>query len=709
MVVSSTLPVPTDVLGSEEIESVLNDVLVDPTVFVNPKASVAAQLLKVTQQMFDLAVSESVSRDPNAKANTHAGPLECLLTQGFDNDMLWEELQMQNEPMTSYLEQGTEKTLKTAHNEGIILIAQADDEEDSESESDSEDVDSEEMSTGDSSEKDAARMRRRMMMASGDDDEEVANDLEDVSHSNTQQPKRKRGKKSAADDDFFKLSEMNNFLDDMDRLENKRQKRGDAMSDSDGDDLDLEKQSASEGEEGDILNANDNDIDLFATYSEEEDEEFISEGEEENDDAQTTKKGLSYSDFFDKPDGLEEDAKGLARKSKGSSAQFEEIAFDHDDESEEVHETTEDKNDVDGDTDSDSDSDSDIGSEEQEQEGTVRNLLSDDEEEGEQLTEFEKKQAKLRERIKEIEENNLKSKSWQMSGEATSKTRETNSLLQEVLDFDTTMKPVPEITEEVTQSLEDLIRQRIKDDVWDDVERKEALPTHTTRRANYELDMEKSKKGLADVYEEEYMQQVGGAPDAAAIKTKAAQDKVTEMYMHLCSKLDALANFHFTPARAKEDVEIIVNKPALAMEEILPTATSTVQQLAPEEAYRKSRQELKGADEKTESDRARERKAKKADKRQKNKERDDKMKKLEKSNPALAHKLNKKSAMSDIKKGKVKGASSVEPAADTRALKSSTAFFSQLQDEARATIKGTVAAKGPPKERRNNASAAFKL
>lgn len=52
-----------------------------------------------------------------------------------------------------------------------------------------------------------------------------------------------------------------------------------------------------------------------------------------------------------------------------------------------------------------------------------------------------------------------------MSGEAGSKVREENSLLQEHLLFDHVTCPAPDITEEVTFALEDVIKQRIADKV----------------------------------------------------------------------------------------------------------------------------------------------------------------------------------------------------------------------------------------------------
>ena len=68
--------------------------------------------------------------------------------------------------------------------------------------------------------------------------------------------------------------------------------------------------------------------------------------------------------------------------------------------------------------------------------------------------------------IKSLEDETVAAeKPWQLSGEATSQHRPVNSLLEEVFTFDHMTRTTPTITEEATKNLEDIIKQRIIDEV----------------------------------------------------------------------------------------------------------------------------------------------------------------------------------------------------------------------------------------------------
>ena len=59
-------------------------------------------------------------------------------------------------------------------------------------------------------------------------------------------------------------------------------------------------------------------------------------------------------------------------------------------------------------------------------------------------------------------------KQWTMTGEATAHERPLNSLLDVHLDFNAATKMPPTITKETTNKIEDLIKQRVLDELFDD-------------------------------------------------------------------------------------------------------------------------------------------------------------------------------------------------------------------------------------------------
>lgn len=89
-----------------------------------------------------------------------------------------------------------------------------------------------------------------------------------------------------------------------------------------------------------------------------------------------------------------------------------------------------------------------------------------------------------------------------MTGEVTSKQRPVNSLLNEILDFNSATKLPPQITKETTIAIETLIKQRILDELFDDPIRKYTPRTNRLPKSGEEneMDFTKSKRGLADLY-----------------------------------------------------------------------------------------------------------------------------------------------------------------------------------------------------------------
>lgn len=193
-----------------------------------------------------------------------------------------------------------------------------------------------------------------------------------------------------------------------------------------------------------------------------------------------------------------------------------------------------------------------------------------------------RRRAALARQIADLEDENVADKEWTLKGEVTSKARPENSLLAEDLDFETTAKVVPENTEEKTQSLEDLIKKRIIEENFNDVERvtqvndKPFLPSRL-----FELSDQQSSQGLGDLYANDYAGTSQNPDDKLAKEHK----EIDEMWNQLSSKLDALSNAHFTPKAPKATIETVSNTPSISLENALPTAQNSSTVAAPEEVY----------------------------------------------------------------------------------------------------------------------------
>lgn len=78
-----------------------------------------------------------------------------------------------------------------------------------------------------------------------------------------------------------------------------------------------------------------------------------------------------------------------------------------------------------------------------------------------QQSRHESRMAALSEQIAALEAENVAEREWTMRGEVNARARPQNSLLEEDLEFDQAAKVVPVVTEESSQTLEDLIKKRI--------------------------------------------------------------------------------------------------------------------------------------------------------------------------------------------------------------------------------------------------------
>ncbi|KFP95136.1 U3 small nucleolar ribonucleoprotein MPP10, partial [Haliaeetus albicilla] len=600
------------------------------------------------------------------------GPLKELVIENFDEEQIWQQLELQNNAVLDFFKKSIARDAK---DEDLCLLSdQEEDGSDAEASSDQELEDSimeaeaeqKNIYTQDKTKakEKQSKLRESIMQKYSDEDSDIDFDieaLEQQTKTTKETTLKKMGKKSIVDDKFFKLSEMETFLEH------------------------AEKENREEEE----------DIDYF--------EDIISDDEEEESEEAKVKpvkssRDLTYKDFFDPVDdnddlvanGVEDDQEEEA--DSAIEEQNEESMSEVEDMNEMMMENMRSK----------------------EASKKVTFSLPDDSE-TEDVTDvqlekgidpseikssFEKRQEKMSKKIKSLEEELLEEKPWQLKGEVTGQKRPENSLLEETVLFDHAVRMAPVITEETTFQLEDIIKQRILDEAWDDVVPKEKPKEEAFEyKKRITLDHEKSKLSLAEIYEQEYMK-------LHQQKTEEEENpehkEIQEMMDSLFLKLDALCNFHFTPKPPVPEVKIVSNLPAISMEEVAPVAVSDAALLAPEEIKEKNKAgDVKTDAEKTPTDKKRDRRKKKLRKRMKQREKEKRQKLLEKMKPEQGTKLSKKAAAAKLKRLTKEGkASLLKDEGKDKVLKSSQAFFSQLQDQVKMQIKDANTLKKKQKQQK---------
>ncbi|KAI1646286.1 Mpp10 protein [Daldinia loculata] len=207
----------------------------------------------------------------------------------------------------------------------------------------------------------------------------------------------------------------------------------------------------------------------------------------------------------------------------------------------------------------------------------------------------ERRQAKLAEEIRQLEAANVAKRQWAMSGEAKAIDRPMNSLLGEDLDFEHVGKPVPVITAEVSESIEDMIKRRILAQEFDEVVKRRPDASEfssNTRRGLVDLDDTKAKQSLAEMYEEEHVKNTN--PDSyvskADEKLGKEEKEIEQMWKEVSASLDALTSWHYKPKPAAPSLTVVSDVATISMEDAQPTTSQGVSggdhTLAPQEIYK---------------------------------------------------------------------------------------------------------------------------
>lgn len=225
---------------------------------------------------------------------------------------------------------------------------------------------------------------------------------------------------------------------------------------------------------------------------------------------------------------------------------------------------------------------------------------------------FERAQRNVTAKIAKMEAALVAERPWALRGEVGAKARPANSLIETEVEYDHATRPAPVITEEHTQTLEDMIRARVRDAAYDDVQRRTEADIEAKKRQKRELpeiSHEKSKLSLAEVYAADYVAEREQAAqarlgddgvDPEALETVGDEldeqrKEIRQLFEALCARLDALSHYRARPRLYIEDeaaahAKAAANVPAARLEHALPVALSQGDALAPEERYAVKRQ-----------------------------------------------------------------------------------------------------------------------
>ena len=317
------------------------------------------------------------------------------------------------------------------------------------------------------------------------------------------------------------------------------------------------------------------------------------------------------------------------------------------------------------------------------------------------LSGYEAEQEKMKSTIAQLEADLVKEKSWDLRGEAKGKERPENSLLGLNVQVEKGAKPAPIITKEHTETLEDLIIRRIKEEKYDDVVPRKV--TEITEKDVFDLSQEKSKIGLGDLYAEEYLTKTLGLESSTSVKQREKVQETKALFRKVSQELDALSHFFYAPIPDVEEAKVVASKSvsSLSIEDATPVAESFGSTKAPEEVLKKktgrnaallSVEELTGDDKKRlrRATKAKTRKQHSADRAQ-----EEIAAKLDPQSRA-ARKVEERRMRDDVKNDKRVVAGRLDANADSSSK--SSAFFARMQDAARSEIQEKSSKKSSQKK-----------
>lgn len=226
--------------------------------------------------------------------------------------------------------------------------------------------------------------------------------------------------------------------------------------------------------------------------------------------------------------------------------------------------------------------------------------------------------------VQAVEQAIIQPKAWPLRGEVSAFARPKDSLLETSVHHDVAVRPTSFVSTEVSQAIEDVVKQRIVDGLFDEVipappQHYDAKNANTSKRAKLylpDVSQEKPSEGLADLYAREFTEQrdeqLQVATASATVQSEGeeklteAQIEVNNLFDKLSSRLDALTSLHFVHNRADTTADTLVSKAnikSIAAEEPVPEGVSDGDMLAAREVFVPDKRQLKGPTEMTKQER----------------------------------------------------------------------------------------------------------
>jgi len=585
------------------------------------------------KDFFDQVRSQHSEGAP--KAALGLGP---LVVDGFDRDQIWEELEVQNVPLRRYLKRLLPKFAKAP--KGVVDVS----------------ISVPEMAAPG--------------VAPGEAEPEHRSEP-----SARRKPAREAGARRRPGGAAVEAAEVDDAGADVGGHEEAEQAPGSDKEPEDFFDVQEMERFTTLGDQGKLRldsEAGDSDFDML-------------EGDDDSEDDAETAKNAVFADFYlpggskanrvkekkqrRKVDARADSKKGDEAEEGTAEEEGEEEMGVVDDDDSDAEKLSEEEKELEaqiqklqkdtapaGDEDGESEDEDDAGMEDGESEGA-----GDDKEdqegagaaadggEGKSLYAMDRRLRSLEEEVAKLEEEQLEAKPWTLQGEVSAKERPLNSLLEVHLDQPMThfagrraedaavaagaapdgedaledVAGADGLVKQAGFDIEAIIRQRIWDEMFDDVVRKTALPPSKRAPAAEDegvetLNFEKSRVGLGDVYAKQYETQMLGHTSEAKVKEDKDKTEMKALFAKLMHKLDLLTNAHFTPQPPMlgADGQQLEKVASLKMEETIPLLVSDASLKAPEE-LRAPRRHERGREELSHSERVAARRAGKANRRKK--------------------------------------------------------------------------------------------